>query len=68
MKPNTIRNKALNACDYQEEARKIWRRVLDDHPGADVYAQRGARLAMLHVIADGGSFEEAEKAAREALS
>ena len=68
MKPNTVRNKALKACDDQEAARAMWRKVMAEFPDAEKRELDRRRLAMLKVIADGGSIEDGAAAARAVTS
>ncbi len=70
MKPNAIRDKALTKCADQEAARAAWSRVYEARPefsGTNArYVERkevtAARLAMLSVLAGGGTIEAAEAA------
>ena len=64
MKPNTVRNKALKTCADQEAARAMWRKLMAEFPDADRRELNRRRLAMLEVIADGGSIEDGAAAAR----
>lgn len=65
MKPNTIRDKALKACaDQQQAAREMWRKVMAEYPDAEKRELDRRRLAMIKVIADGGSIDDGAAAAR----
>lgn len=67
MTPNQIKNKALKRCADQQAAQEAWRRVSADSR-CHGKTSRAARLAMLTVLADGGTVAAAEKAGWEALS
>lgn len=59
---NRVRKKALKVCADPEAARAAWNRVAEDSR-CHGKTSRAARFAMLHVIEDGGSIPDAEKAA-----
>ncbi len=67
MTPNQIRDKALQVCADPEAARVAWDDVRTD-PRCHGKVARAARLAMLTVIAEGGTIKAAKKAAREVLA
>ncbi|MCI5075627.1 hypothetical protein [Oricola sp.] len=68
MKPNAIRKKAAKECADQEAARAMWRKVMDEFPDVGRRELDKGRLAMLTVIAEGGTIEDGASAAREVLS
>lgn len=69
MKPNTIRDKALAklTADERDRARAAWGKVRSD-PRCHGKVARAARLAMLTVLADGGTIAAAKKAAKAVLA
>lgn len=69
MKPNTIRDKALANLTEKERARAraAWSKICSD-PRCHGKVARAARLAMLTVLADGGSIAAAKKAGKAVLA